>query len=44
MASIWRRTMVYLGLVDDEEYDEYEPYEESPPPAPVARIASELTH
>ncbi len=24
MASIWRRTMVYLGLVDDEEYDEYE--------------------
>ncbi|HYX44649.1 MAG TPA: cell division protein SepF [Acidimicrobiales bacterium] len=36
MASIWRRTMVYLGLVDDEEYDEYEPYEESPPPAPVA--------
>jgi cell division inhibitor SepF len=36
MASIWRRTMVYLGLVDDEEYDEYEPYEEPPPPAPVA--------
>lgn len=36
MAGIWRRTMVYLGLVDDEEYDEYEPYEEPPPPAPVA--------
>ena len=32
MASIWRRAMVYLGLVDDEEYDEYEPY----PPEPVA--------
>jgi cell division inhibitor SepF len=27
MAGLWRRTMVYLGLVDDEfdEYDEYEP-------------------
>ena len=33
MASIWRRTMVYLGLVDDEEYEEYEPYDE-PAPAP----------
>jgi len=33
MASIWRRTMVYLGLVDDDEYDEYEPYDE---PAPAA--------
>ncbi len=41
MASIWRRTMVYLGLVDDDEYDEYEPYDEpaptAPPPAPVRR-------
>ncbi len=36
MAGIWRRTMVYLGLVDDEEYDEYEAYEE-PPPAPAAQ-------
>ena len=35
MASIWRRTMVYLGLVDDDEYEEYEPYDE-PPPQPVA--------
>jgi cell division inhibitor SepF len=34
MASIWRRAMVYLGLVDDEEYDEYEPYPQEPPPAP----------
>ena len=32
MASVWRRTMVYLGLVDDEEYEDYEPYEEAPPP------------
>ncbi len=41
MASMWRRTMVYLGLVDDDEYDEYEPYDEpapaAPPPAPVRR-------
>ena len=35
MASIWRRTMVYLGLVDDDEYDEYEPYDE-PAPGPAA--------
>jgi cell division inhibitor SepF len=35
MASIWRRTMVYLGLVDDEEYEDYEPYEEVAPPPPV---------
>ncbi|MEW6155448.1 MAG: cell division protein SepF [Actinomycetota bacterium] len=34
MASIWRRAMVYLGLVDDEEYDEYEPYPPEPQPAP----------
>ena len=32
MASIWRRTMVYLGLVDDDEYEgEYEPYDEPQP-------------
>ncbi len=34
MASVWRRTMVYLGLVDDEEYEDYEPYEE-PAPTPA---------
>lgn len=38
MASIWRRAMVYLGLVDDEEYEEYEPYPAEPPaPAPAPR-------
>jgi cell division inhibitor SepF len=26
--------MVYLGLVDDDEYEEYEPYDE-PPPQPM---------
>ena len=34
MASIWRRTMVYLGLVDDDEYEEYEPYDEPHQQAP----------
>ncbi|MCA1693058.1 MAG: cell division protein SepF [Actinobacteria bacterium] len=30
--------MVYLGLVDDEEYEEYEPYPAEPPaPAPAPR-------
>ena len=36
MAGLLRRTMVYLGLVDDD-YDEYEGYEEpqpTPPPPP----------
>src|SRR2546421_11173619 len=46
MASAWRRVMVYLGLVDDDEYEEYEPYDEpapvaapAPPPAPPRRSA-----
>jgi len=44
MASIWRRTMVYLGLVDEEEYEEYEPYDEpqaqaQSQPAPLRRGA-----
>jgi cell division inhibitor SepF len=38
MASIWRRTMVYLGLVDDEEYEEYEPYDE-PQAQPMGQAA-----
>ncbi len=41
MASVWRRTMVYLGLVDDEEYEDYESYEEPPPaPKPAPRRAA----
>lgn len=31
MASMWRRAMVYLGLVDDEEFEDYEDYPEPPP-------------
>jgi cell division inhibitor SepF len=33
MASFLRRTMVMLGLVDDDEYDDYEHYDE--PVAPM---------
>ena len=41
MASVWRRTMVYLGLVDDDEYEDYEPYEEpEPAPKPAPRRAA----
>jgi cell division inhibitor SepF len=40
MPSLWRRTAVWLGLVDDD-YDDYEPYEEpgparAPSPEPEA--------
>ncbi len=38
MPGMLRRTMVYLGLVDDE-YDDYEPYEE-PQPAQQAAVRS----
>ena len=34
MASMFRKAMVYLGLVDDD-YDDYEPFDE--PVAPVTR-------
>ena len=38
MASMWRRAMVYLGLVDDEEYEEYDGVgDESMPPAYARR-------
>lgn len=30
MASMWRRAMVYLGLVDDEEYDYDYGYDDAP--------------
>ena len=43
MASMWRRTMVYLGLQDDPEgyeydYDGYEAYEEDDPPTHARRV------
>jgi cell division inhibitor SepF len=47
MAGIWRKTLVYLGLVEDEEFDEYayEEYEAEPESRsqsqrkPVRRVA-----
>src|SRR5450759_1719644 len=34
--SFWRKTMVYLGLVDDEEFDDYDeqPVDEAAQPTP----------
>ena len=38
MPGTGKKMLMWLGLADAEEYDEYEPYEEAPPqPAPVAR-------
>ena len=44
MASFLRRTMVQLGLVDDDEYDDYEMYDEphpAPAPGPRARVGAD---
>src|SRR3954452_17437600 len=46
MPSIWRRAAVYLGLVDDEEYEEYEPYDDTAPavrrtPVSTGAVATE---
>lgn len=40
--SAFRRMMTYLGLVDEDEYDDYEAYEEAHAPAPArnARAAA----
>ncbi|MGQ0743887.1 MAG: cell division protein SepF [Acidimicrobiales bacterium] len=32
MASVWRKTLIYLGLVDDDEYDDFDGFDE---PAPI---------
>jgi cell division inhibitor SepF len=34
MASLWRKTMLYLGLGPDEEYEDYDPPDEPSGPAP----------
>jgi cell division inhibitor SepF len=37
MAGMWRKTLVYLGLAEEEEdYDEYEPESEGEPDRPLA--------
>jgi len=39
MASVWRKTLVYLGLVEDDEYDDYAYDEFEPEDQPPARRA-----
>ncbi len=41
MASFLRRTMVLLGLVDDDEYDEYEQYDEPAPVSARSRVSAD---
>ena len=44
MASLWRRTMVYLGLQDDDELDygaDYEPYGDYAEPPREVRAAAD---
>jgi cell division inhibitor SepF len=38
MASLWRRTLVYLGLQDDDEYAEYDEYYEEAPEPVMTRV------
>ena len=44
MAGVWRKTLVYLGLVEDDEYDDYGyedlEMEESQPPRRSSRRAA----
>ncbi len=40
MASIWRKSMLYLGLGPDDEYDDYDAPEERAPAASVAPAPS----
>lgn len=44
MAGIWRKTLIYLGLVEDDDLDEYaydEPAEPSHERAPLRRVREE---
>lgn len=42
MAGVWRKTLIYLGLVEDDELDEYayEEHEEEEPPRRQSRRSS----
>lgn len=48
MAGFWRKTLIYLGLAEDEEYDDYAydelEQEERPRPAPVRRAPEQHAH
>ena len=37
MPGTGKKVLMWLGLADAEEYDEYEPYEEMPAPQVAAR-------
>ena len=43
MASIWRKSMLYLGLGPDDEYDDYDAPEERAPAAPAPAPVREST-
>ena len=36
MAGVWRKTLMYLGLVEDEELDEVQSVDQQPQPEPSA--------
>ena len=46
MAGVWRKTLIYLGLVEDDELDEYayEEHEEEEPPRKQSRRAAAASH
>src|SRR5688572_4826380 len=39
MAGVWRKTLIYLGLVEDDELDDYGYEDLEPEPAPEPRRA-----
>ena len=42
MPGTGKKVLMWLGLADAEEYDEYEPYEEMPAPQVAARRGGEV--
>lgn len=39
MAGVWKKTLTYLGLVEDEDYEELDEIGAEPEPAQVRRLA-----
>lgn len=42
MPGTGKKMLMWLGLADAEEYDDYEPYEEGPAPQPAVRRSPEV--
>ena len=42
MPGTGKKVLMWLGLADAEEYDEYEPYEEMPVPQVAPRRGNEV--